>query len=75
MKIEESKVASAKQLCKIPIGSCFKLNDWYYIKTTSCISDGCYECVDLDSGCITSISENVDVYPVDAIIVINKVGA
>ena len=74
MKIEESKVANTKLLCEISVGDCFKLEDSYYIKTSWIISDTCYKCVDLYTGGTTSISEQVAVYPVDATIVINKVG-
>lgn len=74
MKIEEGKVASTKPLREISVGDCFKLENSYYIKTAWFISDTSYKCVDLYTGGTTSISEFIEVYPVDATIVINKVG-
>lgn len=74
MKIEEGQIARTKLLYEIPVGDCFRHEDSYYIKTAWFISDTCYKCVDLYTGSTTSISEQTVVYPVDATVVINKIG-
>ena len=73
MKIEESKVACTKQLHQIPAGDCFVIEKCYFMKTSSHISTDC-TCVNLDTGHVSLVDENIYVCPVDATVVINKVG-
>lgn len=74
MKIKEGYGASTKQFYELPVGSCFKLHDKYYIKTVISNSVTSCTCINLSNGDTTSISDYTEVYPVDATIVINKVG-
>lgn len=73
MKIEEGKIACTKQLHQISAGDCFVIEKCYFIKTSSRSSDA-YRCVNLDTGHVSLVDENIYVCPVDATIVINKVG-
>lgn len=75
MKIEESYGASTKQLYEISVGSCFKLDNDYYIKTVIPASVNSCRCINLSNGDATSVQDYTRVYPVDATVVINKVGA
>lgn len=74
MKIEEGQVARTESLYRIPVGGCFKLENCYYMKTSARISDS-YRCVNLNTGHETTVDDTVYVCPVDATVVINKVGA
>ena len=73
MKIEEGKVARTKQLHQISAGDCFVFAKCYFMKTSSRSQDS-YRCVNLDTGNVALVDENVYVCPVDATVVINKVG-
>lgn len=74
MKIKEGYGASTKQFYELPVGSCFKLCDKYYIKTVISDSVSSCKCINLSNGDTTTISDYAQVYPVDATIIINKVG-
>lgn len=50
-----------------------KIEKCYFMKTSSHISTDC-RCVNLDTGHVSLVDENIYVCPVDATVVINKVG-
>lgn len=78
MKIEESKSVSTIPLSKIPVGGCFKYQHKYYMRMDSSFTDIPFDLnlgiVDLSTGITSELCLNTDVYAVDAVIQINKVG-
>ena len=78
MKIKESSSVSTIPICRIPIGGCFKYHHIYFMRTANSYTDSTddlkLEAVDLSTGVTSELHSNIDVYAVDAIIQINKVG-
>lgn len=78
MKIRESEFISTVPLRQIPIGSCFKFQHRYYIKTDVSHVDSSNNLritfVDLSTGVTSDVDSDINVYVVDAVIQINRVG-
>lgn len=78
MKIKERPSVSMIPISQIPIGGCFKHLHKYWIRTDVShidISDNLIiSVVDLSTGVESTLYSDIEVYAVDAVITINKVG-
>ena len=78
MKIEESPSVSTIPVSKIPLGGCFKYQHRYCMRTDVSYAyaqnDVKIAFVDLSTGIESTLDSDVNVYAVDAVIQINKVG-
>lgn len=78
MKIEERPGVSTIRLSKLHIGDCFKYQHRYCMRTdvtyVHAKDDIKIAFVDLSTGIESTLDSDVDVYAVDAVIQINKVG-
>lgn len=78
MKIEESQVVSTVPLSQIPIGGCFKFQHRYGMRTDVSHVDSSNNLritfVDLSTGVTSDVYSDINVYVVDAVIQINRVG-
>lgn len=75
MNIEDRTGGNTQFIGTIPIGKCFKYNDKYYIRVGE-IPTGLSSItgINLLTGDGINLMKSTIVYPVDATIVINKVG-
>lgn len=78
MKIKENQSVSTIPLSEIPMGGCFKYQHRYCIRTTVSHVDSSNNLritfVDLSTGYTSDICSDANVYSVDAVLQINKVG-